>query len=410
MLASVIKTFRKLYNQATHSIAFLPALMGLAFLLLAIVFLELDNAGFGEQVNRVRWLTLRDPSTASTILATVAGGIISLMVFSFSMVMIIMSQAASQMSNRMLDNIIGARVQKIVLGFYTGTLVFTLFVLTNISDDSTASVPSLSIYFLLILTVFDIFLFIYFLHSITHAFRYEQQIQSLHGKTVQMLEKLANDKRSCGTTLTLKKRTQILSAESGYYQGFDHTRMLNYAQSHNLVIEFLHPIGSYILKGTPILCINGQFDDKAVNEILLDLDFYYGQEVDRNAYYGFVHLTEVSLKALSPAINDPGTAVLAINALTDLLSRFMKDPIENGITDTEGTIRVITKQLNFEELFISSVLPIFDYGLRDRRVRIALIVMLRQLVFIGDQLQENFLQRYLLQLEAIQKEPETHLR
>jgi uncharacterized membrane protein len=225
-----------------------------------------------------------------------------------------------------------------------------------------------------------------------------------------MLDRLANDKTSRGTSLTLNNRTQILSRESGYYQGFDQVRMVNYAQSHNLVIEFLQPIGSYILKGTPLLCIDGDIEEDSIKEILLDLDFYYGQEVDRNAYYGFVHLTEVSLKALSPAINDPGTAVLAINALTDLLARIMQNPIENGIADSEGYIRVITKQLNFEELFISAVLPIFDYGLRDRRVRIALIVMLRQLSFIGDQQQENFLQRYLLQLEAIQKEPEAHLR
>lgn len=112
------KLLRKLYNKALHSVALFLALFVLGFIGLAVLMLELDNTCVGEKVNRERsWLTLKDASTATTIAGTVAAGIISLMVFYFSMVMVVMNQAASQMSNRLLDNFIGGKFQKLVLSF-----------------------------------------------------------------------------------------------------------------------------------------------------------------------------------------------------------------------------------------------------------------------------------------------------
>ncbi len=380
----IFKWLRKFYNKLVHSIAFLPAIMAVGFLLIAIAALEMDVAGLGLELNRkFKWLTLKDPSTARTIVATVAAGIISLTVFSFSMVMIVMSQVASQMSNRMLGNIIGDRVQKVVLGFYIGAIVFALFLLTNISEtESDTNVPSLSVYLLLVLTVFDIFLFVYFLHYITQSFRYEQLIQRIHKRAVRTLKKLTDNNSSAYTAGDNLKGHEILSPESGYYQGFDEKRLLKLAQAQNITIEFLHPKGTYVLKGTPLLNILGQIDNQHLKKMLLDIDFYNGQEIDKNVYYGFLHLTEVAVKALSPGINDPGTAVLCINALTDLFARIMQHPVAEEIKDDKGNTRIVTKQISFDELFDCAVLPIWDYGKKDRMVQNALCHMLKQLEFI----------------------------
>ena len=380
------KWLRKIYNKFLHSIAFLPAIMGIGFLLLAIVAMELDNAGLGIKLNQhFKWLTLKDASTARTIVATVAAGIISLTVFSFSMVMIVMNQAASQMSNRMLDNIIGDRVQKFILGFYIGTIVFALFLLTSISETQNAiNVPSLSVYFLLVLTVFDIFLFIYFLHYITQSFRYEQLIQRIHNRSIATLNRLAKNRKSKSGVDTVENGVEILSAESGYFQGFDEARLLKISVDKNIVLQFLHPEGTYILAGTPLLKLSRKLSDDDLKKLLLDIDFYYGQEIDKNAYYGFLHLTEVAVKALSPGINDPGTAVLSIHALTDLFARILKQPVENEINDAQGVSRIIIRQRTFEELFNCALLPIWDYGNKDRMVQNAFKRMLELLMQITE--------------------------
>jgi uncharacterized membrane protein len=131
--------------------------------------LELDFSPWGKKVKSgMRWLRLQDPSTARSIISTIAGAVISLTVFSFSMVMIVLNQAASQISNRVFTSMIQNRFQQLVLGFYIGTIVYALFFLSTIRDIYSGTyIPALSIYLLIFFTIISIFLFIYFLDYVT---------------------------------------------------------------------------------------------------------------------------------------------------------------------------------------------------------------------------------------------------
>lgn len=94
--------------------------------------------------------------------------------------------------------------------------------LTSISEtDDATNVPSLTVYLLLMFTVFDIFLFIYFLHYITQSFRYEQLIQRIHNKTTETLEKLAKNNNTYYGKGVEIEGNEIASQQSGYYQGFN---------------------------------------------------------------------------------------------------------------------------------------------------------------------------------------------
>jgi uncharacterized membrane protein len=361
----------------------------------------------GEHLNKqFKWLALKDAATASTIVATVAAGIISLTVFSFSMVMIVMNQAASHMSNRMLDRLIADRFQKVVLGVYIGTIVYSLFLLSNISEaDKEIKVPSLSVYLLLVLTVFNIFLFVYFLHYITQSFRYEQIIRRIHNSTITSLKKYSSQKgRSIIKDVSIEG-IEVLARESGYFQGFSLKLLRKHAITHDVTIQFLVPEGTYVLKDTPFVIISKKVDDKYINKMYLELDFYYGQEIDNNAYYGFLHLMEVGVKALSPGINDPGTAVLSLNSLADILAYKLHHPIPNVITDDKGKPRIITKEIGFEELFNCSVLPIWDYGKKDRVLQKGVIHLLNQLKTIDRKNEHiNLFTKLMEEVKAQQKE------
>jgi uncharacterized membrane protein len=404
MLEAVLKWIRKLVNQFIHGIAFVPAMMAIGFVLLAILAMELDQQGYGEALNKsVKWLTLKDTATASNIVSTVAAGVISLTVFSFSMTMLVMNQAASQMSNRILDNIIADKKQKVVLGFYVGTIIYSLFLLSNISEaEEGAHTPSLSVYILLALTVIDIFLFVYFLHYITQAIRYEQLIQRIHKRTLHSLRKVVyGQKHAVHSEGAVGEEGElILSRESGYFQGFSAKRLLPFLEKHNLLIRFLYPEGTYVLKGTPFLLLQSQAQPSpsVLNRLFLDIDFYFGQEIDKNPYYGYQHLMEVGVKALSPGLNDPGTAVLSLNALTDLLAEKMQHTVPSLLLDKQGQPRIQTKEYDFEALFRFAVLPIWDYGKKDRLIQVAMERMLELLSYLDKE------KRHQPLFNALQKE------
>src|SRR5664279_1731398 len=157
-----------------NSIAFYPAIIAIIFLVLSLLSITFDFSEEGMQIkSHLHWLRLRDASTARSIISSITAGIITLTVFSFSMVMIVLNQTASQLSNRILDKLIGSRFQQVVLGIYVGTIVYALFLLSTVRNiDSGVQIPALSTYLLIVLTIIDIFLFIYFLHYITQSIKY----------------------------------------------------------------------------------------------------------------------------------------------------------------------------------------------------------------------------------------------
>lgn len=107
------------YDRIVNSIAFYPAFIAFIFLVFSFLAILFDYSETGKDFKgNLNWWGLKDASTARNILSVVAGGIISLTVFSFSMVMIVLNQAASQMSNRVLTRLIGNKFQQVVLGIY----------------------------------------------------------------------------------------------------------------------------------------------------------------------------------------------------------------------------------------------------------------------------------------------------
>ncbi len=408
-MSRLSKWLRKNYNKTINSIAFYPALISLGFLLLSILMLELDFSESGKQLkSQLSWLSLRDASTARAILTTIAGGIISLTVFSFSMVMILLNQAASQMSNRMLDSMIGNRFQQIILGFYIGTIVYSLFLLSTIRDiTSGIYVPALSIYLLLLFTVVDIFLFIYFLHYVTQSVKFETIIHRIHKKTLHTLQNHCCPEKASIYTPDETRAQTIYMPASDYYQGFDEPSLLHFAKKHDVLVQMLHSTGTYLLEGSPLLVLLAEkkLHKEDIDELIIAIDLYRGQPIAKNAYYGYHQLAEVAIKALSPGINDPETAVLSIHALTDLFRFRLFNYLPLTMADEEQVIRIVIKQLSFEELFTECYYPIWNYGKEDRYIQDALLQMTQQLLQCDtnhehQELLQNFKAKIELQINS----------
>ncbi len=406
------KWLRKFYEKTVNSIAFYPALISLGFLLLSILMLELDFSETGKHLkSQLSWLSLRDASTARAILTTIAGGIISLTVFSFSMVMILLVQAASQMSNRMLDSMIGNRLQQIILGFYIGTIVYSLFLLSTIRDiTSGIYVPALSIYLLLLFTVIDIFLFIYFLHYVTQSVKFETIINRIHKKTLHTLRQHCCPEKPGVFTPDEKKVQTIYMPSSNYYQGFNKPSLIGFAEKHDVLVQMLHSPGTYLLESCPLFIVSGEkkLYKEDIDVLMTAIDLYRGQPIDKNAYYGYHQLAEVAIKALSPGINDPETAVLSIHALTNLFRFRLFNYLPLAIAGENGVIRIAVKQFSFEELFAECFYPIWNYGKEDRYIQDALLQMTKQLLQCdvkqeNHQLLQNFKTKIKLQMSSREK-------
>ncbi len=388
MVQVILKWIRISYKNTVNSIAFLPAIIAIGFLLLSFAAIEFDFSETGKNIkSNLHWLSLKDASTARSIASAVAGGIISLTVFSFTMVMILLNQAASQMSNRILDKLINNRFQQTVLGFYIGTIVYALFLLSTIRDiESGIYVPAISAYLLIALTIVDIFLFIYFLHYITQSVKYDTIIHRISDNTQTALN------TSCilnylPPVIPVDGQERIIKAyKGGIYQGFEREGLLELCKKEDGILTFLHPVGTFVLENTPLIKWNSNNlpADNLEKRLSLLVNIHRGQEINTSYYFGIKQLMEVAIKALSPGINDPGTAVISLHAIANLLAYRMHHFPQTNFNDDDGDLRIITSEKSFEMIFEEAVLPIWDYGKKDRSVQQEMQNVLRQLLIYED--------------------------
>lgn len=382
MIADINKKIRLFYDKITKSIAFYPAIIAVGFLLLSWIMLKFDFSEAGKNIkSNLSWLSLKDADTARNIISTIAAAILSLTVFSFSMVMIVLNQAASQMSNRVLSSMIGNRFQQTILGFYIGTIVYALFLLSTIRDISSGIyVPALSIYLLIFLTVVDIFLFIYFLDYVTQTVKYETVIHRVQSQTRSVMKKSFTTNNVKTRNWSKLPYVEIKIENSGYFQTVNIKNLLEIGVTFDLHFQFLHEKGVYLLKDMPLVKVysNTIIDKKLHDKIFSEVYCYNGQPIDVNAIYGFKQLAEIAIKALSPGINDPGTAVLAMQSLFDLFLYFEKHDLQKSFVDDNDVARLFIPSISFEDLFRMCIFPIWNYGKKDQYIRNELSRLLSQ--------------------------------
>ncbi len=358
-------------SEIVNSIAFYPAIIVIVFLTLSLFSIQFDFSEKGMQIKSdLQWLKLRDASTARSIISSITAGIITLTVFSFSMVMIVLNQTASQLSNRILDRLIGSRFQQMVLGTYVGTIVYALFLLSTVRDiDSGIRIPALSTYLLIILTIFDIFLFIYFLHYITQSIKYEVIINRVLKETKSSMERSCKLKQPPPETLSSESEYIVTAAESGIYMGFDKRILTRIGRDNDCILYLMQTPGTFVLKGLPVVKVNKKLPAEVVEEIQKQLYLQPNESIKENYFFGFRQLTELALKALSPGINDPGTAIESLRALFQLYAYRVAFFAENTNKDKELQVRIILKELTFEKIFEDTIYPIWDYGKQDRLIQ-----------------------------------------
>ncbi|MPR36262.1 DUF2254 domain-containing protein [Salmonirosea aquatica] len=374
------------YYKILNSIAFYPAFIGVTFLVLSYLVILFDFSEAGKHIKSQLppYISLKDASTARSIISAIVSGVISLTVFSFSMVMIVLNQAASQLSNRVLNRLIGNRFQQIVLGIYIGTIVFALFLLTAIRDiDSGIYIPALSTYLLILLTIFDIFLFIYFLHYITQSVKYEVIINRIYEDTKNVMESACVLPQQPTEPIALKGSHYVLANSSGIYEGFDTESLVKLADEHDCLFFALHTPGTFVLQGLPLLQVSKPIGPDAQQEAARAVRLNTSESVEENFFYGMRQLSEIGMKALSPGINDPGTAIIATRALFQLLAFRISHFPENVVRNRAQQVRILIKELTFDDMFAHTVLPVWDYGKDDRLVQHEMFHLLTQLLRIS---------------------------
>ncbi|RDV14931.1 DUF2254 domain-containing protein [Pontibacter diazotrophicus] len=373
----------------TSSIAFLPAVISTAFLLLAVGSLYFESLPLALAIERrLPSLLVPQEDNARLILSTIASGIISLTVFSFSMVMIVLSQASSNQSPRVIPGLTTVKYHQVVLGFYIGTIIYTLLLLLNFKTENGGGeddVPAIAILLAMTFAVVCLVLFVYFIHSISKAIQVDNIINSVFRKAKNALSReneLANRTKSSEVEQVRALTYTLKNDGNGYLKRIQLTELKQLAKEHDLQLEILVEVGAFTVEGTPLMRLSSDPKEHAeLTQQLQDCFDLSEEEVIMEDYeQGVKQISEVAVKALSPGINDPGTALKAIDFLTLLFIYRVQSEERNCLLDAENNLRVIEKKITLDELLHRYLSPIRTYGKGDLQINIRLLRCLYNLL------------------------------
>jgi len=140
--------------------------------------------------------------------------------------------------------------------------------------------------------------------------------------------------------------------------------LLGEAQRADVLIELVPRVGDFVASGDPLFRVRGRCAAE-VNDGLLRGQVAFGRErtIEQDCTFAFRIIVDIALKALSPAINDPTTAVIAIDQLQRLLRTVGKRDLRHEwIPDGDGRLRVIFRTPNWTDFVDLTFSEIRQYG------------------------------------------------
>ncbi|MEH6408739.1 MAG: DUF2254 domain-containing protein, partial [Leeuwenhoekiella sp.] len=367
---AIFTRFKILWNNLTGKIAFYPALLAFLGLIFGLIMRYAESRGIsGFLIKNAPALVINNADTARTLLSTFVGGIISLMVFSFSMVMILLNQASNNYSPRILPGLISNKRHQLVLGFYIGTLTYSILVLLSIKPtDDKYQLPGFSVLLGIIMGMIVLALFIYFIHAISEAIQINNIVESIYSKTKSRLEELIEETDDTGYNTTFDNtdnwHTYTID-RTGYMQTISVQSMINFCKRVECKCDILVTKGAFILEGLPIARCDKELSKEEEESLMACFGFSRSEIVENNYILGFKQLNEIAIKAMSPGINDPGTAITCLDYMTELFNlRLQKADftiIHNK--DKEAIIRL--RPVKFKELMYFVFAPLRTYCKED---------------------------------------------
>ncbi|MEO3433529.1 DUF2254 domain-containing protein [Inquilinus sp. CAU 1745] len=354
----------RLFRSVSASYWFLPTLLLILALAVAALTLFIDYRVDGWP-RAVGWLTPDDAGAIRTLMGAIAGSMITVAGVAFSLTIAAFAHASGTFGPRLITNFMSDRGNQVTLGVFVATFAFCITVLVSTrGDGEEAFLPRLSVITALGLTLASLTVLIYFIHHVPEMLNISNILGQLGHNLQHHIAGLEEDGAGGGDVPPETGRRQAVNApRSGYVQNVNRHALIELAAERGLVVRLACPQGGFAVQGRPLLTVAGENplteeDSDALAEVVA-----LGDERTANQDIVFIidQLVEVAVRALSPAVNDPFTAITAMNwagSALCLLAR--KAPVRRVWRDEAGAARLIETPITFETMadhFLDNMRP-----------------------------------------------------
>jgi uncharacterized membrane protein len=307
------------------SLWFVPSLVVLAAGGLAVLLIELQPL-VGIDL-ALRWPRLFGAGAegARGMLTAIASSMITVAGVVFSVTIVVLSLAASQYTSRLLRNFMGSRANQTVLGVFLGIFVYCVIVLRTIRGGDDEFVPSLAVLGAVLLSLVGIGFLVYFIHHLASMIQVTHILDSVREETLAAgrhlfpeadeLHDLEDEPGAPPARDTGGAGKVITATRTGFIQAVDLDRLARTAERRRWTVAMLRGVGEFVIRDEGLARVTGS--EGTVDEQAVRRAWHVNRTrtVEQDPGFGIRQIVDVALKALSPAINDPTTAIYCLDNL-----------------------------------------------------------------------------------------------
>lgn len=343
---------------------FVPSLLILIAVILAIVLLYIDKISDFGNMPFADFLIVKSADSARNILTIISGAMIGVAGTVFSITLVALTLASSQMGPRLIRNFMYDRLNQVVLGSYVSNFIFCLLVLITVNDtNAVVFIPSMSIVFSLVFALANIVLLIIFIHHIAISIQADTVISNI-SKTFESnisvwfpendgKKPAHSQQREKQIELLYSGRLDLLAPDNGYLQYIDYESLRQIAEDLEAVIKINVHAGDYLVKNDKLGTIHFNKTVKESEFEKIYNHFITGKTrtSQQDVAYVIHQFVEIAVRALSPGINDPYTATACVDNLSATYSQLLQLNFPSRYRfDDDDNVRLVVQTINFETL------------------------------------------------------------
>lgn len=372
-----------------------PLIIALALGFAGAVFswLEEVEPAISDLVPRTLFPSHADPQVAQVILAGIAGSIMTVVSIVFAIVLMTLTLASMQFSPRIIISFARDKVTQWTLGIFLGTFCYCMAALPAARSQPEPFAPVATVMGAMFLAVTCVAWLLFFIHHITQAISVSHIVDRIANETVAMLDGLMPEPRvnppfnsaAAGASSMLNSpepeqhgsdESPILAKTSGYIRFIDIPVLVELAKSTHVTLRVLRRVGQFVPAGTPLLMTSkaARITPEKLAELLDAFDLGPSRTLEQDVEFGVLQIVDIALKAISPAVNDPTTAISSIDQLSRILIHFAsRAPQPPCYYDPPGVLRLSVPWIDFDHLVISAFEQIRMYSKADVAVSLRML-------------------------------------
>jgi uncharacterized membrane protein len=344
----------------------------------------------------VRWLDQQtgwaifrySPDGARAILGALVGSMLTFIVFVLSATLIVVQLASGQLTPRVIAIVFAMPSVRISLGIITFTFAYTLAALGRVEDR----VPDLHVGVAVLLNLICIIVFFLYVQRLSTGLRPSTMMQLVAERGREVIEQVypvaydpKRPEQATSAALPTAPVEEIdFAGPSGVVMAFSVATLVRLARDADAVIELRPQVGDSVARGDALFRVFGGTRTLSASALRGCVAVGTERTLEQDPRFAFRILVDIANKALSPAVNDPTTAVLALDHIDTLLLCLGRRRLDEGQAhDRDGKLRLVYGTPDWPDYVILAASEIRHYGVGslqvDRRLKAMLEHLIREL-------------------------------